>query len=190
MASQLAASIKLFDGSNWLKWSNDMTTFLRSQGLWQSVSGNEPIPADVFVMDQSGSPTTNLTPKCKDAQGKWYNQDNQVLGYMQLHMVKNLRDLCKDTSSLTSTARFVKLALTILDTPATKDPRVQFPLQHYLGAQPQAHFDHPIYPILTKSHDLADHMDLGKTPSNLCLLERITDEPIQSHSPYNIDSGR
>lgn len=93
MTSALAAQIKLLDRSNWLEWSNDMTTFLRSQGLWQLVNGNEAKSADSFIPDTSGVPTTTKTPECIDTQGKWDNKDDQALGYMQLHMVKNFRDL-------------------------------------------------------------------------------------------------
>ena len=38
--SQLAASVPIFDGSNFLAWAKPMRAFLMSQGLWGYASGD------------------------------------------------------------------------------------------------------------------------------------------------------
>jgi hypothetical protein len=44
MSSSLKKLVSVFDGSNYLAWSDSMRAWLRSQGYWQVVSGAEKKP--------------------------------------------------------------------------------------------------------------------------------------------------
>src|SRR5208283_2253293 len=69
------------DGSNWLTWSQQMTAYLRSQGLWQMTAGSRPRPASL--------PST-ATPEditARDAlQTDWDDKNDQALGIIALRM--------------------------------------------------------------------------------------------------------
>ena len=44
MSSQLANLVPIMNGLNYLPWKEQMTTFLKAQGVWTIITGDEIIP--------------------------------------------------------------------------------------------------------------------------------------------------
>ena len=78
MSSSLEKLVPLFDGSNYLIWSDSMRAWLRSQGLWQITSGTEVKPTAPAVT------TSTAAASVADAVANWNNRDDQAFGSLVL----------------------------------------------------------------------------------------------------------
>jgi hypothetical protein len=45
--TELSASVPILIGPNWIVWEAQMKAYLRTQGLWQLVMGNEDKPEEL-----------------------------------------------------------------------------------------------------------------------------------------------
>jgi hypothetical protein len=79
--------VPLFEGKDWNVWSQTMTAFLCSQGLWSIVNGTDPKPRE--YSKSSGANTAQIAARAKEHL-EWSNRDNQAIGFIQLRLSINL----------------------------------------------------------------------------------------------------
>jgi hypothetical protein len=85
MSSSLEKLVSVFDGSNYLAWSDSMRAWLRSQGYWQVVSGAEKKP--VLPPQATSAQATELGPSIM----AWENKNDQAFGSIILRLAPSLR---------------------------------------------------------------------------------------------------
>jgi transposase InsO family protein len=85
MSSSLEKLVSVFDGSNYLAWSDSMRAWLRSQGYWQVVSGAEKKP----VLPPQA--TTAQTAEVGSSIMAWENKNDQAFGSIILCLAPSLR---------------------------------------------------------------------------------------------------
>ncbi len=71
--------VPLFEGKDWNVWSQTMTAFLRSQGLWSFVNGTDQKPRE--YSESSGATTAHIAARAKERQ-EWVNKDDQAIGFI------------------------------------------------------------------------------------------------------------
>src|SRR3978361_377878 len=81
--SSIDKFVPVLDGSNWLSWSENMTSYLKSQGLWQIVAGNVTWPAD---------PPTGSTLTAVQIQQRltYTDLDDRAMGLIQLRLTPSI----------------------------------------------------------------------------------------------------
>jgi hypothetical protein len=85
MSSSLKKLVSVFDGSNYIAWSDSMRAWLRSQGYWQVVSGAEKKP---ILPPQA---TTAQTAEVGSSIMAWENKNDQAFGSIILRLAPSLR---------------------------------------------------------------------------------------------------
>jgi hypothetical protein len=85
MSSSLEKLVSVFDGSNYIAWSDSMRAWLRSQGYWQVVSGAEKKP----VLPPQA--TTAQTAEVGSSIMAWENKNDQAFGSIILCLAPSLR---------------------------------------------------------------------------------------------------
>jgi len=81
MSSQLTNLIPVMTSSNYLSWKDAITTYLKSQGVWQICAGTDKRPDDI------ASPTTSAAVAERTAlQSAWDNRNDQAEGYILLRL--------------------------------------------------------------------------------------------------------
>src|ERR1700678_4411415 len=83
--SQLERSVPLFDGSNFLEWSAQMTAYLMKVGCWRIVNGTTTRPLAAGI-----------------AQDDWDNKDEIAHGSLILRLAHNLRTGVVGTTAATT----------------------------------------------------------------------------------------
>ncbi len=88
MSSKLIRDLfPLFKGKNWNIWSQTMTAFLRSQGLWTIVNGTDTKPREY---SKSSGASASLIVVCTKERLDWSNKDDQAIEFIQLRLSVNL----------------------------------------------------------------------------------------------------
>jgi hypothetical protein len=85
MSSSLEKLVSVFDGSNYLTWSDSMCAWLRSQGFWQVVSGAELRP--MMPLQATAAQTLEIGA-CITA---WENKNDQAFSSIVLRLAPSLR---------------------------------------------------------------------------------------------------
>jgi hypothetical protein len=85
MSSSLEKLVSVFDGSNYLTWSDSMRAWLRSQGFWQVVSGAELKP--ILLPQATAVQTTEIGARIT----AWENKNDQAFGSIVLRLAPSLR---------------------------------------------------------------------------------------------------
>jgi hypothetical protein len=85
MSSSLEKLISVFDGSNYLTWSDSMRAWLRSQGFWQVISGAELKP--LLPPQATAAQTTETGARITT----WENKNDQAFGSIVLRLAPLLR---------------------------------------------------------------------------------------------------
>src|SRR5271170_5915224 len=75
MYSQLDCLVPVLDGTNYLVWAEQMTAYLRSQGLWGYPNNDIKSP---------GRPGPTATATEKEVFDQWVLKDNQAIGTIVL----------------------------------------------------------------------------------------------------------
>lgn len=82
MSNTLKATVPVFDGINWAKWSEPMVSYLLSQGQFKFLTEDEP---DVETLSQDGSNAAAVS-KSEDKLEAWQEGNGKVLGNMRLRL--------------------------------------------------------------------------------------------------------
>src|ERR1700694_1822631 len=108
--TELSASVPILIGPNWIIWEAQMKAYLRTQGLWQLVMGNEDKPEELPSgrAGQAARAATDTTP-ARDAiqaipfptaaelearrkeRQDWDNKDDRAIGIITLKISHSLR---------------------------------------------------------------------------------------------------
>jgi hypothetical protein len=86
MSSNLSKDVPLLEGSNYLLWADAMKSFLRSQGVWQIVEGNETQP--IVPMATMGNSVA--VKEAEAARLAWNNKDDSAARYMTMRISPSL----------------------------------------------------------------------------------------------------
>ena len=93
--SQLAASVPIFDGSNFLAWAKPMRAFLMSQGLWGYASGDLVDTAFPFGKKKADGSYEDATPEemkeYKEAHLPWQRGQDMCLGHIILRLSPSIQ---------------------------------------------------------------------------------------------------
>jgi hypothetical protein len=84
MSSSLKKLVSVFDGSNYLTWSDSMRAWLHSQGFWQVISGTELRP--VLPPQATAAQTMEIGARIT----AWENKNDQVFGSIVLRLAPSL----------------------------------------------------------------------------------------------------
>jgi hypothetical protein len=103
MTSSLEKLVSVFDGSNYIMWSDSMQAWLQSQGFWQVVSGAEerPMQPAQSTVAQATEINTRITA--------WENKNDQAFGSIILRLAPsicqhaNAKDTAKEVWELLAT---------------------------------------------------------------------------------------
>lgn len=91
-STTVTSVVPMFDGTNYMEWVSRMRGFLRSQGLWRHVNGDEPSPA---------VPGNNATADQLKAYRDWLSKDDMANGHLSIRISQSLQTHVKSTSRLT-----------------------------------------------------------------------------------------
>jgi gag-polypeptide of LTR copia-type/Domain of unknown function (DUF4219) len=111
----LKSLVPVLDGSNWLIWQTQMSSYLQSKGLWQIVIGNESCPPDLVpttrrvmqggqTVEETVNPSDIAIYERKQKQIEWSNRDDMAIGFIMLRLSLSLQTHKAATSRGTWTA--------------------------------------------------------------------------------------
>jgi hypothetical protein len=98
--SQALATIKAFDGTDYLLWSKQMEAFLQFSGVWRVVNGTRKCPP-------SGTMAADF-----QAIAAWEDNNDLAQGAIKMCLASNLHHHVKATSALTWVALSTQYAQT------------------------------------------------------------------------------
>src|ERR1700723_3834672 len=87
MSSSLEKLVPLLEGNNYLIWADAIKSYLRSQGIWQVVSGGylqPPAP--------TGNPTAAQLKEFQTENLDWRNKDDAAFGSIMLRIASSLQE--------------------------------------------------------------------------------------------------
>ena len=84
--SQLTSFVPILDGSNWMVWQEQMTSYLKFAGLWGYVQGKPACPTHPGL---STTPTANQLAAV--AAAAWDLEDDKCLGAITLQLASSCR---------------------------------------------------------------------------------------------------
>ena len=87
MSSSLEKLVPLLEGNNYLIWADAIKSYLRSQGIWQVVSGGYLQPTA-----PTGNPTAAQLKEFQTENLDWRNKDDAAFGSIMLRVASSLQE--------------------------------------------------------------------------------------------------